>query len=124
MATELHGFKQSQIAAVDLSASQYCGVKQHTVDGQVTLPSLGNHIVGVLQNAPTLGNVAEIVSGGVTKMRASAAITAGAEVSATAAGKAKIAITGEAIIGVAQSGAGADNEIISVFLQDRGLKPA
>jgi len=123
MAIELHGLKISQIAAVDLSASQYCAVKQHTVEGQVTLPSIGDAIVGVVQNAPTSGQVAEIVTAGITKMKASAIITAGAELSVDAAGKVAPAIATHRIIGVAQSAAGAANQIVSVFLQARGIKP-
>lgn len=123
MATELHGLKITQIAAVDLSSSQYCGAKQHTVADQVTLPSLGNAIVGVVQNGPTAGQAVELVTAGIVKMKASAAVAAGAEVSVTATGKTKTAITGETIIGVAQSAAGALDEIQSVFLQNRGVKP-
>lgn len=121
MATELPGYKHTGYSASsDLSAKQYLAVK---VSGLRTVTGIAADTdipFGVLQNAPTSGQTAEVMSFGRTKMVASAAITAGAQIGVTAAGKAVARVVGtdttKYVIGVAEDTAAADGDIISVYL--------
>lgn len=86
------------VAAADLSSSQYCavvfslssGVLQCDVQG-----TAGGVADGILQNAPTSGQLATVVVQGGTIMRANAAITAPADVCvAGTAGRVAVSATG------------------------------
>lgn len=48
------------LAGADLSALQYSFVKLHTVQGEVVKCGAGERPVGILQNAPEDGEVAEV----------------------------------------------------------------
>lgn len=77
----------SAVAVSDLSSSQYCAVVFSLVGGVLScdLPgATGAKVDGILQNAPTAGQVAQVRILGGTFMRANAAITAPADVVATA----------------------------------------
>lgn len=66
-------------AGADLSASQYCGVKQNSSQ-QVVLPSaqVGEPMLGVLQNKPdAAGRAATVAIGGVTKLLLGGTVAAG-----------------------------------------------
>lgn len=50
----------SFVAGADLSALQYSFVKQHTTANQVVKCGAGEQMLGILQNAPASGEVAEV----------------------------------------------------------------
>jgi hypothetical protein len=74
----------------------------------------GEFAVGVLEDAPSAaGEVASVVIGGVAKVKAGAAITAGAAVASDSAGEAITAATADIRLGIALETA-ADGDIISI----------
>lgn len=107
MAYEIPGFKLGTlIAAADLSAAQYCFVGVDNA-GKVALPTAtGQVCVGVLQNKPTAGQVAEVMVTGVTFLKADGTgLTAGDKIEAVTT------------TGVAQVAAGAGTNIQGVALE-------
>lgn len=59
------------VANSDLSAKQFCAVKQTTTSRKVDLASTGGEaITGILQNTPKAGDAAEVTYSGFTKAAA------------------------------------------------------
>lgn len=92
MATTRKGGRVVYTAGADLSAKQYYIVKRHSTAGQCVLSSAGsdNHL-GVLQNAPVSGDVADIVSRNsqdTGKVIAGGTLTPGAALTSDGNGKA------------------------------------
>lgn len=111
------------VAAADLSADQFLFVVMSST-GIALNTSAGGVCLGVLQNKPLAGQAADVwADGSVSKVVASAAITAGAKIMSTALGKAATATTGLAIMGIALDGAGASGDLITVYLGFRGAAP-
>lgn len=116
MATENTLTTFSLPAAADLSASQYRIVTVNA-SGQVALATANSTVVGVLQNKPLAGRAGTVAIGGVSKVIAGAAITAGARLTSDANGAAiAAAAAGDPIIGIALEG-GSTGALISVVLQ-------
>jgi Kef-type K+ transport system membrane component KefB len=109
--------KISLAAGADLSAKQYTFVKMSGT-GVISAAAATDVVVGVLQNAPTSGKTAEVAISGVTKLKASAAISAGALVGTTSTGLAVAVVAGtdttKYVFGQAITAAGAANDIITV----------
>ena len=102
----------------DLSAlvNQFKGV-EISGDNQIDVADGGGeHIIGVLYNRPAVGEAAEVVVGGTAKAKAGAAITAGAKIMVAADGDFVAWVTGNESVGIAKTGAGADQEIFSLML--------
>lgn len=118
MSYQSHGFKVGVLtASADLSSSQFLFVKASGVGTVAVCAASTDAPIGVLQNKPTSGQEAEIVNGGITKVVAGAAVTAGAEVMSNASGQAITAATaGNRIAGVALETATASGQIIAVLL--------
>lgn len=79
MAYEISAYavKVTRVAGADLSALQYTFVKQNS-SGQVVAVAAATDIpIGVLQNAPTSGQEAEVLVTGGTKLKSGATITLG-----------------------------------------------
>lgn len=79
MAFEISNYsvKVTRVAGADLSALQYTFVKQNS-SGQVVAVAAATDIpLGVLQNAPTSGQEAEVLVVGGTKLKAGATVTLG-----------------------------------------------
>lgn len=131
------GNVQSLVAAADLSAAQFRAVKVNS-SGQVALAAAGEFAIGILQNKPTAGQTATVVTvGPVSKAVAGGSITAGALVAADASGKLKAAVLGRtdtqqheaadpligsSVIGVALESASAD-DVFAVLLTSSGAAP-
>lgn len=109
--------KVSFVAGADLSSKQYTFVKISGT-GVIAAAAATDIPIGILQNAPTSGKVAEVAISGVSKVKASAAITAGAVVGLTATGTAVALTVGtdttKYILGVAVTAASAANDVITV----------
>lgn len=122
MAYELPVSQQavSLTAAADLSALQYTFVKLDSAGKVVAVAAATDIPVGVLQNAPTSGKTAEVVVHGVTKLKASAAITTpklvGTTSTGTAVGLAAGTDTTKYILGQAITPAGASGDVITVAI--------
>jgi len=109
--------KISLAAGADLSSKQYTFVKMSGT-GVVGAAAATDVVIGVLQNAPTSGKTAEVAISGVTKLKASAAISAGALVGVTSTGLAVAVVAGtdttKYVYGQAITAASAANDIITV----------
>jgi len=111
-------------AAEDLSAYQYRFVTQYGFTGKtVGLMNAATDIpVGILQNAPTIGQMAEVMVIGVSKCVANDAIAVGlyvkAEyVSTSDNGKADAADTDyDNVVGLVVNASGAEDDLCSVLL--------
>ena len=120
MAYEIPGHTNTLLAAADLSSSQYRFVAENS-SGRAAVPSAGVQCIGVLQNAPASGRAGTIMVDGVSKVEASAAITAGDKVACTANGRAATVTTGQYILGIARTTAGGAGEYIAVQLLPGGI---
>lgn len=118
MATQTPGFRVGTVdAGADLTAKQFHCVKLNGSGKFVSGSASGEKIVGILQNKPDSGEVADVMINGVSKAVAGAAIAAGAQIMANASGRViTAATTGSTIIGWALDAASADGEIISIIL--------
>ena len=86
--------------------------------------TLGGLVDGVLQNKPdAAGKQASIASCGWPKVEASGVIAIGALVASDAAGKAKVAASGEYVVGRALTASGQDTDILTVDLRWFGYLP-
>jgi hypothetical protein len=137
MSIQNTGNVHSLPAAADLSAKQFYAVKVNS-SGQAALAAAGEFAIGILQNKPTAGQAATIVTvGPVSKAVAGGSITAGALVAADANGKLVAAtlartntqdhsttdpLIGSNVVGVALEGA-ATNDVFAVLLTSAGAAP-
>ncbi len=94
MAYEISNYsvKVSLVAGADLSAKQYTFVKLNSSGEAIAAAAATDIVIGVLQNAPTSGQEAEVLVIGGTKIVAGAAIAEGAQIGTSSAGKA-VALT-------------------------------
>lgn len=127
MSVEVPGFKQGITKAnIDLSTKQFRFVKPAAgvAFASTVCAVLGEASSGVLQNKPQINESAEIMSDGITKTIAGAAIAAGARVMTDANGAAiTLATSGSIGQGFALEAAGAASEIIAVQLLRVGQVP-
>lgn len=123
MATQQALTSISRPAGVDLSAKQYFIAVANA--GKAALPAAdGVRALGVIQNDPELGQPAAIAVGGVTKVVSNGTIEVDKPIAAANGGKAKEAVAGEQVLGIALEGdGGADGAIISVLWQPQGALP-
>ncbi len=122
MAYEISNYsvKVTLVAAADLSAKQYTFVKLNS-SGQVAAAAAATDIpIGVLQNAPTSGQEAEVLVVGGTKLVAGAAIGEGALVGTSATGKAAALVAGtdttKYVVGTLLTEAGADGDVVTAVI--------
>lgn len=119
MAYEIPGFKDgTRTAASDLSALQFQFVKI-AASGQVDAISANTDVpYGVLQNAPTAGQAAEVMCNGISKLVMAAATTEGTLIGPGATGKGTAYVNGtdttKYIVGRCVQATGANNGIGSV----------
>lgn len=120
MALERNLVEISKPAAADLSALQYRAVLINSAGAVNIATGTASAIIGVLQNKPDVaGAAARVAIYGVTKMIASASITAGAWVTSNGEGMAVTAGTGDNVsqaIGRALQTAQASLNVIEVLL--------
>ncbi len=123
MAYEISAYavKITRVAGADLSALQYTFVKQNS-SGQVVAVAAATDVpIGVLQNAPTSGQEAEVLVTGGTKLKAGATVTLGTHflIGTTAAGVATPLAAGvdttKYVVAVPLSGA-ASGDIMSAIV--------
>jgi len=108
----------SLIAAGDLSALQFTAIYVNAGSAD-TAAAGATKVIGVLTNKPSAaGQTARVCIGGVTKMKAGAAITAGSSIVAVAGGMAEMlaAGAGTSYIGVAITGAAASADLFDVLV--------
>lgn len=128
-----NGVDISLVAAADQTAQQYRGGTVDANGNFIIATAAGQSVIGVLQNNPASGQAASVRVGGVSKMVAGGAITAGALIKVDNQGRAVAAtlasitqatvpnnVTGSDVIGIALKGAGGAGEIIPVIVEPRG----
>ena len=115
-----YSVKVTLVAGADLSAKQYYFVKLNS-SGQAILCAAATDVpIGVLQNAPTSGQEAEVLIVGGTKLVASAAITLPAQIGTASSGKAAALTAGtdttKYVAGSLISAAGADADVVTAVI--------
>jgi len=113
-----YSVKLTRVACADLSALQYTFVKLSTTDTVVTCSAATDIPIGVLQNAPTSGQEAEILIVGGTKLVAGATVAIGDLLGVTSAAKASVVTTSDTtkyVLGSAISG-GATSDVITAVI--------
>jgi len=100
MAREQGPQKITLPVTADLSASQYCFVKDSS--GSAALCGAGQQALGVLQNDPAAsGRPGSIAIGGHAKVKFGGNVSAGGYISSDANGKAVAAASGDFALGIA-----------------------
>jgi len=119
MATDIQGQDISFKAAADLSAKQFYIVELSAANTVNVCDAATDVPLGVLQNKPAAANrAARVRISGVTKVVASAAISAGALVGTTATGTAVTkSADADHVLGIALEAASAASEQISVLIR-------
>lgn len=104
------------VAVASLASNQYYIVQLASTAGQVKLATSGtSKIVGVVQNDPIAGGVANIAYAGVFKVAAETSVSIGDFVTSSSTGRAKTTTTGgNTIIGKALDASGTAGDIIRV----------
>jgi hypothetical protein len=121
MAYEISNYsvKVTLVAAADLSTKQYHFVKLDNTGKAAAIAAITDVPIGVLQNAPTSGQEAEVLVSGGTKLVAGELLTLPAFLSVTSAGRAdKVATTDttQYVVAQALTASGADGEVITAVV--------
>lgn len=119
MTYEQPEFALSIVTAASFAASQYRFAKLDS-SGKVIVGTAGASSIGVVQNKPISGEVAEIVTAGVTKVVAGGAIAAGASITSDSTGRAVTVGGSDSISGYALTAAQGAGELIPVLLAVTG----
>jgi len=114
-AFEVPGFRPGVLkAGADLSALQFRAVKLDA-NGDLIVTGAGEQAAGILQNKPVSGEACELEMDGISKATAKAAFGEGIELMAEAAtGKLLTATSGNRVVAVSLTPAGADGDLVSV----------
>ena len=122
MAYEISNYsvKVTLVAAADLSTKQYTFVKLDSSGTVVAAAAATDIPIGVLQNAPTAGQEAEVLVVGGTKVVAGAAIGEGALVGTSATGKAVALVAGtdttKYVVGTLLTESAADGNVVTAVI--------
>lgn len=109
----------SYIAAEDLSSSQYKFVKLDTAGKVAACTARGEKSIGILQNKPKSGEVAQVRVAGVSKVQADAAIDEGDFLTTSADAQASVvaaAASGTSHVNTSDAGVATDPVIGSYVL--------
>lgn len=105
MAIEIQGQKISLIAGEDMTTKQFHIVKMSGDFTVVTCSAVTDDMVGIVQNNPKIGQPAEIMINGVSKVRVDANIAAGDRITTSADGQATTEVAGSYTFGRALAAA-------------------
>jgi hypothetical protein len=115
-----YSVKVTLVAGGDLSALQYTFVKLNSSGEAVAAAAATDIPIGVLQNAPTSGQEAEVLIVGGTKIVAGAAISEGALVGTSSTGKAVALVAGtdttKYVVGTLLTESGASGDIVTAVV--------
>jgi len=115
-----YSVKATLVAGGDLSALQYTFVKLNSSGEAVAAAAATDIPIGVLQNAPTSGQEAEVLIVGGTKIVAGAAISEGALVGTSSTGKAVALVAGtdttKYVVGTLLTESGASGDIVTAVV--------
>jgi hypothetical protein len=122
MAYEISNYsvKVTLVAGADLSALQYTFVKLDSNGAAVAAAAATDIPIGVLQNAPTSGQEAEVLIVGGTKIVAGAALSDGALIGTSSTGKAVALVAGtdttKYVVGTILTESAADGNIVTAVI--------
>ena len=124
MAYEISNYavKVTLVAAADLSSNQYNFVKLDSSGKAAAVTATTDRPIGILQNAPTSGQEAEVLVVGGSKLVAGGAISEGAVIGTSAAGKGSALTIGGSsgtafyILGTSLTEVSAANELTTVVV--------
>jgi len=122
MAYEISNYsvKVTLVAGADLSTKQYTFVKLDSSGQAVAAAAATDIPIGVLQNAPTSGQEAEVLIVGGTKIVAGAAIGEGALVGTSSTGKAVALVAGtdttKYVVGTLLTESGASGDVVTAVI--------
>lgn len=117
---------EEKLYSITCEAGQNLSTKQYhfvtiAADGQVDPTGDGGRADGVLQNAPdAAGKAGTVGIEGVSMVVAGGAVAVGDAVASNAAGRAKTAASGNAVLGKARTASTLDGQIIAVQLKVQG----
>ena len=115
-----YSVKVTLVAGADLSALQYTFVKLNSSGEAIAAAAATDIPIGVLQNAPTAGQEAEVLIVGGTKIVAGAALSDGALIGTSSTGKAVALVAGtdttKYVVGTVLTESAADGNIITVVV--------
>lgn len=115
-----YSVKITLVAGADLSAAQYTFVKVNGSGQAVACAAITDIPVGVLQNAPLIGQEAEVLVSGGTKVKAAAAATTPTLIGTNATGLAQAIVAGTAttvyVAGQYLTAPGAANEFVTAIV--------
>jgi hypothetical protein len=118
---------ESFVSTNDLSSYQYYGVKL-SADRTVILPTADTDIpIGILQNKPTAGQMAEVMVIGRTPVKIAEALTAGQEIRIASGGLAALAEVSDTttyVVGQVVEHAGVSGEIAEAVVNFTNLMRA
>ena len=119
MATEIPGQKLTGIAAEALTQYTFVAATSGAASSTVSTAGTGaGRLLGVAQASAASGAAVEIMVTGQSKVLAAGAMAAGVGVTIDADGKATPATydAGTAVVGISQSAATAEDQLVSVLL--------
>jgi len=115
-----YSVKVTLVAGADLSTKQYTFVKLNSSGQAVACDGATDIPIGVLQNAPTSGQEAEVLIVGGTKIVAGAALSEGALIGTSSAGKAVALVAGtdttKYVVGTILTESGADANVVTAVV--------
>lgn len=114
-AYEIPGFKHTLLAGVDLRTSQFRFVDVNNA-GRAVLPTVNGRAIAVIQNKPNTGEACELMFTGISKVVASAPITAGANVTTGADGRVATAAAGNRVVGIALEAAATAGDYLPILI--------
>ena len=108
-------------AGADLSAKQYFFVKIDA-NGDAVLAGNGQNAIGILQNAPTEGEAANIAVAGVSKVIIgdTTSLDSGVVISSDANGKATLGVSTDFALAILIEDTTANDDVVSCLIQKTG----
>jgi hypothetical protein len=119
MAYEIPGFSWTLPAAADFTGSQFRFVDVNS-SAKAANPTANARAIAVRQNRCNTDQAATLVTDGISIVEAGGPITAGADVSTDATGRATASAAGNRVLGVALETASGAGVKIAVLLLPRG----
>lgn len=115
-----YSVKVTLVAGADLSAKQYHFVKLDAAGKAVACSAVTDQPIGILQNAPLSGQEAEVLIAGGSKIVAGGALSIGATLGTTTAGRAAALTAGtdttKYAVGTLLTAAGANGEVATAVI--------
>ncbi len=108
----------SRLATATLATSQFKIVKPSTTAGEVKVGAAAtDKVIGVVQNNPAAGEVAQVAVHGVCKCLAEASVAAGDHIACSTTARAKTTTTAnDHVIGIALEACNAAGDVIEILL--------